>query len=74
MTRVKSDLKHWPFNVISNTSKPKIKVEYKSEKKIFYPEEISFVVQVKMKKITEAYLGKVLICTIFGNISSKRLS
>ena len=55
---VQSDLKHWPFNVISESGKPKIEVEYKGEKKSFYAEEISSMVLTKMKEIAEAYLGE----------------
>merc|ERR1739848_205830 len=39
-------------------SKPKIEVEYKSEKKNFTPEEISSMVLLKMKETAEGYLGK----------------
>lgn len=55
---VQSDMKHWPFEVVNDGGKPKIVVEYKNEKKTFYPEEISSMVLVKMKEIAEAYLGK----------------
>ena len=43
---------------MSEGGKPKIQIEYKGEKKTFYPEEISSMVLVKMKEIAEAYLGK----------------
>lgn len=56
---VQSDMKHWPFTVINDSSRPKVQVEYKGETKAFYPEEISSMVLVKMKEIAEAYLGKV---------------
>lgn len=52
-------MKHWPFTVINDDSRPKIQVEYKGETKIFCPEEISSMVLLKMKEIAEAYLGKV---------------
>ena len=55
---VQSDMKHWPFKVISDGGKPKIQVEYKNETKSFTPEEISSMVLTKMKEIAEAYLGK----------------
>lgn len=55
---VQSDMKHWPFEVVNDGGKPKIVVDYKNEKKTFYPEEISSMVLVKMKEIAEAYLGK----------------
>ena len=56
---VQSDMKHWPFTVVSEGGKPKCKVEYKGEDKTFFPEEISSMVLVKMKETAEAYLGKV---------------
>jgi len=55
---VQSDMKHWPFTVINDNTKPKIQVEFKGETKTFYPEEISSMVLIKMKEIAEAYLGK----------------
>uniref|UniRef100_A0A3Q3MRE3 Heat shock protein family A (Hsp70) member 2 n=1 Tax=Labrus bergylta TaxID=56723 RepID=A0A3Q3MRE3_9LABR len=55
---VQADMKHWPFNVVTDGGRPKIQVEYKGENKSFYPEEISSMVLVKMKEIAEAYLGQ----------------
>lgn len=55
---VQSDMKHWPFTVVSEGGKPKLEVEYKGEKKRFFPEEISSMVLVKMKETAQAYLGK----------------
>nr|CDJ88360.1 Lipoma HMGIC fusion partner protein and Heat shock protein 70 domain containing protein [Haemonchus contortus] len=55
---VQSDMKHWPFKVISaEGSKPKVQVEYKGETKVFTPEEISSMVLTKMKDTAEAFLG-----------------
>nr|ABK76338.1 heat shock protein 70 [Penaeus japonicus] len=54
---VQSDMKHWPFEIINESTKPKIQVEYKGDKKTFYPEEISSMVLIKMKETAEAYLG-----------------
>lgn len=34
---VQSDMKHWPFEVVSADGKPKIEVTYKDEKKTFFP-------------------------------------
>jgi len=51
-------MKHWPFDVISDGGKPKLQVEYKGEKKSFFPEEVSSMVLTKMKETAEAYLGK----------------
>jgi len=55
---VQADMKHWPFDVVSDGGKPKIQVEYKGETKTFFPEEISSMVLLKMKETAEAYLGK----------------
>uniref|UniRef100_A0A4W5R024 Heat shock protein family A (Hsp70) member 8 n=1 Tax=Hucho hucho TaxID=62062 RepID=A0A4W5R024_9TELE len=59
-TVVQADMKHWPFTVINDSTRPKVQVEYKGETKAFYPEEISSMVLVKMKEIAEAYLGKTI--------------
>jgi len=55
---VQRDKKLWPFQIINDNTKPKVEVEYKYEKKIFSPEEISSMVLTKMKETAEAYLGK----------------
>jgi len=55
---VAADMKHWPFAVVQDGGKPKIKVEYKGEEKSFFPEEVSSMVLTKMKETAEAYLGK----------------
>jgi len=55
---VQGDMKHWPFEVITDGGKPKLQVEYKGETKTFFPEEISSMVLTKMKETAEAYLGK----------------
>merc|ERR1712078_854216 len=56
---VQSDMKHWPFKVVSGPGgTPIIKVEYKGEEKTFKAEEISSMVLTKMNDIAEAYLGK----------------
>jgi L1 cell adhesion molecule like protein len=56
---VQSDMKHWPFKVVSGPGgTPIIEVEYKGETKSFKAEEISSMVLGKMKEIAEAYLGK----------------
>merc|ERR1719215_2426517 len=54
---VQSDMKHWPFKVISDGGKPKLEVEFKGENKAFFPEEVSSMVLIKMKETAEAYLG-----------------
>jgi len=56
---VQTDMKHWPFTVVEGAaSKPSIQVNYKGEVKQFAAEEISSMVLMKMKEISEAYLGR----------------
>ncbi|XP_058813472.1 heat shock protein 70 A1-like [Topomyia yanbarensis] len=56
--KIQADIKHWPFTVVNDCSKPKIEVEFKGERKRFAPEEISSMVLTKMKETAEAYLGQ----------------
>lgn len=56
--KVQSDMKHWPFKVVSDGGKPKIQVEFHGEVKRFNPEEISSMVLTKMKETAEAFLGQ----------------
>ncbi|RMX46343.1 hypothetical protein pdam_00000609 [Pocillopora damicornis] len=55
-----ADMKHWPFQIINDSGRPKIQVEYKGETKTFYAEEISSMVLTKMKETAQAYLGKTI--------------
>lgn len=55
---VQADRKNWPFQVVSDSGKPKIKVEHAGEQKVLTPEEISSMVLTKMKETAESYLGK----------------
>ncbi|CAL8107151.1 unnamed protein product [Calicophoron daubneyi] len=55
---VTEDRKQWPFTVVQENGKPKIKVQFKNETKTFFPEEISSMVLGKMKEIAEAHCGK----------------
>ena len=55
---VQKELKHYPFIVRDDgKNRPQIEVNFKGEKKQFYPEEISAMVLQKMKAIAENYLG-----------------
>ena len=56
---VQEDMKSWPFKVIADaTDRPQIVVQYKSEEKLFYAEEISAMVLTHMKEIAESFLGE----------------
>ncbi|CAH0723579.1 unnamed protein product, partial [Brenthis ino] len=55
--KIQQDIKHWPFEVVSDGGIPKIVVDYKGEKRRFTPEEISSMVLTKMKEVAETYLG-----------------
>jgi len=56
---VQDDMKLWSFDVVNDgNNRPKIKVNYKNEDKLFYPEEVSAMVLGKMKEIAEEYLGE----------------
>jgi len=55
---VQSDMKHWPFKLVSADNTPKIQVEYKGETKTFSAEEISSMVLIKMKETASAFVGK----------------
>ncbi|KAK2976849.1 hypothetical protein RJ640_009300 [Escallonia rubra] len=55
---VQSDMKLWPFKVISGPAdKPLIVVDYKGEEKQLAAEEISSMVLFKMRETAEAFLG-----------------
>ncbi|OJA14622.1 hypothetical protein AZE42_11029 [Rhizopogon vesiculosus] len=55
---VKKDMTHWPFEVVEKDGSPLIKVTYLGKEKLFSPQEISSMVLLKMKEISEAKLGK----------------
>ncbi|XP_065210481.1 heat shock 70 kDa protein II-like [Planococcus citri] len=55
---VQSDMQRWPYQVVDDNNRPKIKVEVEGTYKTYFPEEISSMVLRKMKETAEAYLGK----------------
>jgi heat shock protein 1/8 len=54
---IQNDIRNFPFDIISDDNKPKIKVNYKGEEKTYHPEEISSMVLTKMKEIATSYIG-----------------
>merc|ERR1711981_282214 len=56
---VKSDMILWPFVVKSGSQgRPVIEVNYKGEKRTFFPEEISSMVLGKMRETAESFIGQ----------------
>lgn len=55
---VQDEMKRLPYRVVNQDNRPFVEVEYKGEKKLFSPEEISALVLTKMKTIAEDYLNK----------------
>lgn len=54
---IQKDMKHYPFKILEENSRPVIQVEYMGETKLFKPEEISSMVLMKMKEAAEDFLG-----------------
>ena len=74
---VQSDRKNWPFQVVNESGRPKIRVQNKETLKTFTPEEISCMVLTKMKETAEAYLGQkvtdvVITVTAYFNDSQRQ--
>ncbi|CUG91763.1 heat shock protein 70, putative, partial [Bodo saltans] len=56
---VQSDVKRWPFKVVSTSNDNiTVEVQWRGEAKRFSPEEISAMVLKKMKATAESYIGK----------------
>jgi len=55
---VQRDKEHLSAKVVDQNNKPVFQVTYKNELRTFTPEEISSYVMMKLKQITEAYLGE----------------
>lgn len=52
------DLKLLPYSVVDEKGRPKVKVNYMGEDKLFSAEEISAMILTKMKDTAESFLGK----------------
>ncbi|KAA3671995.1 heat shock 70kDa protein 1/2/6/8 [Paragonimus westermani] len=55
---VSEDRKNWPFVVVEDEGKAKIKVEFDGQSLLLLPEEVSSMLLAKMKEVAEAYLGQ----------------
>ena len=56
--KLEKQIKSWPLRILNDEGKFNYIVDYRGEKKIVYPEEVSSMILVKLKEIAEAYLGK----------------
>ncbi|VEU20631.1 DEKNAAC101431 [Brettanomyces naardenensis] len=52
------EVKHMPYKVVDQKSRPVIEVDIAGETKFYTPEQISALILGKMKQIAEDYLGK----------------
>jgi len=55
---VQKDVKLFPFKVVEQKGKPVVEVQFKGEKRLFTPEEISSMILSKMRETAENYLGQ----------------
>ena len=55
---VAKDKSMLPYDIIEKNGKPMVRVNFKGETKVFFPEEVSAVVLSEMKRTAEQYLGK----------------
>ncbi len=55
---VQNDMKLWPFKVINESNRPKIKVEINGKTNYFLPQQISSKILSYLKKAAEDFVGK----------------
>lgn len=57
---LQNDMKYFPFNISNdeNTGKPRIKVNYMNEEKLYFPEQLSAMLLAQLKVDAEEYLGE----------------
>ena len=55
---VQSDIKHFPYKVVSKDNTPVVQVEVAGAEKQFTAEEVSAMILGKMRDVAEGYLGK----------------
>ncbi|BHF73197.1 hypothetical protein SprV_0401627500 [Sparganum proliferum] len=53
-----ADRRFWPFEVIEEKGRVKISLDQKNVKRSFFPEEISALLLMKMREISELYIGE----------------
>ncbi|GLV45373.1 Heat shock protein 70 cognate 4 [Carabus blaptoides fortunei] len=55
---LQQDINNYPFEIIDDNGRPKVKVYFKGEDKLFSPEEISATILEKIKDNAESHFGK----------------
>ena len=55
---VQNEIKRLPYKIANKDDRPYVEVQFKNEKKLYSPEEISAFILSKMKGIAEDYLGQ----------------
>jgi len=58
---VQHDKKLLPYDIVEKEGKPYVAVQFKGEKKVYSPEEVSAMILTKMKETAEAFLGKDIV-------------
>lgn len=74
---VQEDLQKFPFNIIEDDGKIKVKVTFKNETKLYFPQEISAMVLERLKHSAEDYVGEkiedvVITCPAYFNDSQRQ--
>jgi len=68
-TSVQHDLKYFPFKVIEKSSKPHVELATSQGSKVFSAEEISSMVLIKMKEVSETFALSHVPCA--GSLSCR---
>ncbi|KAF8567808.1 hypothetical protein P879_04878 [Paragonimus westermani] len=63
-------MKYWPFTVIFDGGKTKVRVEFESQKKTFVPEETPALVLTKMRGLAQVHVGKKIKDTVLTEIAN----
>ena len=66
---VQDDIKHWPFEVINHSGKPKIQVKYLGETRTFFPEEVNAVLRFS-NNICVQINFEVVLCSPYYNYTN----
>lgn len=74
---IQPDIESWPFTVLKDNDLVKIEVDFKGQRKRYFPEEISAAILEKMKTTAELFLGVpikdvVITCPAYFNNSQRQ--